>query len=99
MPAKGESWVELRKNPKYFHTYKEFNQLSVPIQNILKKMVSENPAHRPTIKQVISEIDASKSSEKLWTDIAEKAIKGSKALSPKFKGEKIWVAKSKSYNT
>ena len=61
-------------------------------------MIAENPSNRPTIKQVIGDIDENKNNERLWENIAEKAIKESKALSPKFKREKVLVSKSKSYN-
>lgn len=98
MPSKGEKWMELRKNPNYLHIFTEFNQLSLPLQNCLKQMIAENPLHRPTIKQIINIIDENKCKEKLWENITERAIKQSKALSPKFKKEKILVSKSKSYN-
>lgn len=98
MPEKGAKWVELRKCPKNLHNFDEFNLLSLPVQNCLKKMIAENPSTRLTIKQVINEIDDTRNKETLWMNIAERAIKESKTISPKFKGEKLWIGKCKSFN-
>lgn len=61
-------------------------------------MISKDPALRPTIKHVINEIDETIKKETLWANIAEKAIKKSKNMSPKFKGEKLWIGKCRSFN-
>lgn len=60
-------------------------------------MIAENSNTRLTIKQVINEIDDTKNKETLWMNIAERAIKESKNTSPKFKGEKLWTGKCKSF--
>lgn len=80
------------------HSFAEFDALSAPIQNCLKRMVSESPGQRPTVKQIINEIDETKNKEVLWMNIAERAIKESKTISPKFKGDKLWPGKCKSFN-
>ena len=98
MPEKGAKWMDLRKSADELHQFEEFGRLSPQLQKCLKRMISEEPAQRPTIKQVINEIDEAKNKEVLWMNIAERAIKESKHISPKFRVDKLWTNKCKSFN-